>query len=284
MKALRALMVLFGLLASGAAIAGMVEQVFDVDVTATSMYGRSYSQAIKVTLFRDDAKARSPFMVLNHGRAANPADFVKLGRAKYTANSTYFVSRGFAVFVLTRMGYGVSGGEDVEYTGTCAVRNYPAGYEAAAAQSLKVIELARSLPYIDASRGIVVGQSYGGATSIALAAKNAEGVVAAINFAGGGGGDPIGRPGNPCRPDLLEDMFASFGAKSKIPTLWLYSENDKYFGKTHPREWFDAFRRKGGSGDFVQLPANGDDGHGSFTRNPAGWRPAVEDFLRKNGF
>jgi len=34
----------------------------------------------------------------------------------------------------------------------------------------------------------------------------------------------------------------------------------------------------------VQLPPYGEDGHGSFTRNPAAWRPAFEEFLRRNGF
>jgi len=63
-----------------------------------------------------------------------------------------------------------------------------------------------------------------------------------------------------------------------------YSENDKYFGKDKPRGWFRAFQAAGGKGEFVQLPPHGADGHGSFTNNPAAWRPAFEAFLRQNGF
>ena len=37
--------------------------------------------------------------------------------------------------------------------------------------------------------------------------------------------------------------------------------------KTEAR--FDAFIAAGGNGRFVQLPAFEDNGHGSFTRNPA---------------
>ena len=189
-----------------------------------------------------------------------------MGRQRYGDNSRYFVEKGFAVFVPTRIGYGVTGGDDVEYSGACNARNYPPAYEAAAQQSLKVLEHLRTLAYVDAQRGLLVGQSFGGATSLALAAGNPPGVLAAVNFAGGGGGNPTARPGDPCRADLLRKLFAGYGATARIPTLWLYSENDKYFGREHPQEWFKAFVAAGGKGEFVQLPAHGEDGHPSFTR------------------
>jgi dienelactone hydrolase len=265
-----------------------VEEVIEIPVKVASIYGRVYEHPIKVTVFRESDRSRSPFLILNHGRPAKVADFAKMGRVRFADNAKYFVSLGFVVFVPTRVGYGVTGGEDVEYSGSCGGKNYPPVYQAAAQQSISVIEYARALPYIDADKGIVVGQSFGGATAIALASKNLPSVVAAVNFAGGGGGDPIGRPGNPCRDDYLADLFGAYGATSRIPTLWLYSENDRYFGKEKPRIWFDRFVAKGGIGEFVQLPALtpplGEDGHISFTRNPNAWRPAFEDFLRRNGF
>jgi len=265
-----------------------VEEVVDVPVSVKNMYGREFAQSVKVTVFRDDQRDKSPFLLLNHGRPAQSADFVKMGRQRYTESSRYFVSKGFAVFVPTRLGYGETGGEDVEYSGTCTQKNYPPAYEAAAQQGIKVIEYARAQPYVDANRGLVVGQSMGGAAAIALAAKNPPGVVAAVNFAGGGGGDPVGRAGNPCRADLMERLFASYGSAARMPTLWLYSENDKYWGKDIPHEWFSAFQRKGGAGEFLQLPplppSLGQDGHLTFTRNAEAWRPAFEDFLRRHGF
>jgi len=271
-----------------AACAGLREELIDLPVTASSIYGRSYSGTIKVVVWRDDARERSPFMLLNHGRPSSPADMAKMGTVKYSDNSRYFVGLGFAVFVPTRMGYGVSGGEDLEYSGGCSDKRYVPAYEAAAQQSLQLIEYARSRPYVDAARGLVVGQSYGGMTSAALAAKNPAGVVAAVNFAGGGGGDPKGRPGNPCRADLLEALYAQYGTTARIPTLWLYSENDRYWGKDRPRTWFAAFTAKGAPAEFVQLPALppelGDDGHATFTRHPSAWRPPFEAFLRQQGF
>lgn len=261
-----------------------IEEVADIPVTVTNMYGTTFTRPIKVTIFRDDKKERAPFLILNHGRPANASGFAKMARVKYSKNAKYFVSKGFAVFVPTRMGYGVTGGNDAEYSGSCSSRNYPPAYEAAAQQSLTVIDFARTQPYVDPGRGLVVGQSFGGATAIAVAAKNVKGVVATVNFAGGGGGNPDTSPENPCRPDLLAELFASYGARSRIPTLWLYSENDRYFGKTYPREWFEAFRKQGGRGEFVQLPAYEHDGHPSFTKNPGAWKPAFEKFLQSVGF
>ena len=96
-----------------------------------------------------------------------------------------------------------------------------------------------------------------------------------------GGAPRMDTPAQPCRPDMMRAMFADYGRSARIPTLWLYSENDRYFGASQPRAWFDAFVSAGGRGKFIQLPANGDDGHSSFTRNPTAWRPHFEAFLQE---
>ena len=236
------------MLGAGTGHAKIVEDIVDLPVKVTKADGQVVSHSIKLTIFRDDStRARSPFLILNHGRAVLEADRIKLGRARYSDNARYFVSRGFAVFIPTRVGYGITAGPDLEDSGPCRTKNYPPVYEAAAQQSIAVIEYAKTLPYIDPGKGLVVGQSLGGATAIALASKNIPGVMAAVNFAGGGGGNPETQPERPCRDDLLKQLFASYGATAKIPTLWLYSENDKYFGKEKPQAWFRAFMERGGS-------------------------------------
>ena len=101
----------------------------------------------------------------------------------------------------------------------------------------------------------------------------------AVNFAGGGGGRPDTHPEQPCSADRMTELFASYGASARIPTLWLYSENDKYWGAAIPRLWHEAFVDRGGTGQFVQLPPYKADGHPIFTGNPAAWKPAFEDFL-----
>jgi len=262
-----------------AAVGMIITTVIDLPVDVADMKGRRVAQTIKVTIIRDDARPKSGFMVLNHGRGVNAAINGRTSVLPYFANARYFVSKGYAVFLPLRIGYGVTGGPDVEFSGGCTERHYPPVYEAGAAQTVATIAYAKTLPYIDPNNGIVVGQSFGGAIAMAMAAKSIPGVRAAINFAGGGGGDPDTRPGQPCRPDLLANLFASYGATSHIPTLWLYSENDKFFGQQYPREWFQAFTERGGRGEFVTLPPYKQNGHPSFTGNPEAWRPAVEKFL-----
>ncbi|HET9734801.1 MAG TPA: dienelactone hydrolase [Burkholderiales bacterium] len=282
---MRRLALAFTLLAcSLPARAILQEQVVELAVTAANARGQSVTHPIKLTIFRDDAVARAPFLILNHGRSAKAEDFVKMARVRYSDNARYFVRQGFVVLVPTRIGYGITGGPDIEHSGGCRSKNYPPVYEATAQHTLQILAYARTLAYVDGERGIALGQSFGGTAAITIAAKNTPGVVAAVNFAGGGGGNPTERPGDPCRPDQLRKLFAGYGTTARIPTLWLYSENDKYFGREHPQAWFKAFVAAGGKGEFVQLPAHGEDGHGSFTRNPAAWRPAFEDFVRRNGF
>lgn len=269
------------LLSTAAAAAKTVEQVVQVPAEAADANGRVERRPIAVTIFRDAERARAPFLVLNHGRSRKAEERAKVGRARFSDNARYLVERGFAVFVPTRIGYGVTGGPDIEDSGDCKSKRYAPVYEAAAQQTLAVIAFAKAQRYVDPARGVVMGQSFGGTTAIALAAKGTEGVVAAVNFAGGGGGNPDDRPENPCRDDRLTALFAGYGKSARIPTLWLYSENDRYFGIQKPRAWFAAFRAKGGAGTFVTLPPVGDNGHGSFTSNPAAWRPAFEAFLRE---
>lgn len=269
----------------GAATAALHEEQLDVPVQVKNAYGKDVAQAIKVTLFFDDTQQRPmPVLVLNHGRAVDAKGRAELGRARFGVASKYFAARGFLVAVPTRVGYGVSGGEDVEDTGACDRKNYPPGYTAAAAQTLAVLDAVRRRPDAAADRAVIVGQSYGGATAVAVAALNPPGVLASINFAGGGGGNPVTRPAQPCEPQKLTQMFRGYGETARIPMLWIYTENDLFFGARWPREWFEAYVGAGGKAEFVQFPPHGDNGHLLFSRFPEVWQPKVDEFLDRLGF
>lgn len=282
---MRKLLLLLLAVAVNAAQAKLREEVIEVPVTVQDRFGKAVSAQLTVTVFSDDARsAPAPVAVINHGRAPDARDRAALGRPRYIDASRFLVQQGFIVAVPTRIGYGLTGGEDVEDSGACERKQYAPGYEAAAQQVLAVLAAVRRRPDAAPDRGVVLGQSYGGMTAMAVAAHNPSGVQAAINFAGGGGGNNKTRPQQPCATAQLEQLFAGYGAKARIPTLWIYSENDMYLGPRHPREWHAAFTRAGGAAEFVQYPPFGDDGHALFARSPKTWQPKVVEFLRAQGF
>ena len=272
-------------LACGAAAARTVEEQFELPVQVVDAYGKAVARPIAVTVFRDDARTGpQPLVVINHGRAVEAADRAALGRARMADAARWFVREGFVVALPTRIGYGVTGGDDVEDSGPCGNKRYAPGFAAAAQQTAAVLAAMQRRPEVAPDRAVELGQSFGGMTAVAVAALAPPGVVAAINFAGGGGGNPKTQPGRPCGPQQLERLAADYGASARLPMLWVYTENDRYFGPDHPKAWFEAFRKSGGVGEFVQFPPAGDDGHTLFTAFPQVWHPTVAAFLRRQGF
>jgi dienelactone hydrolase len=265
--------------------AKVVEEQFDLPVQVVDFYGKRIEQSIKVTVFSDDAlPGPKPVIVINHGRAGEVAERAAMGRARYPEASRWFARQGFVVALPTRIGYGASGGDDVELSGSCTRNPRPPNFDVAASQVVATLQAVRARPDAARDRSVIVGQSYGGGTTVAVAALNPPGVVAAVNFAGGAGGDPKNRPRDPCAPLQLKRTYAGYGETARVPMLWVYTENDQYWGPALPRTWFDAFRDAGGIGEFVQMPAHGDDGHQLFARFPDAWKPVVAEFLRKQGF
>src|SRR5687768_12921732 len=107
-RAIRAAL-LAALLLCVPAHARVVEETFELPIEVKDIRRKAHNHSFTVTVFRDDTRARSPFMVISHGRG-NPEVRANLGRSRYPDNARYFVSRGFAVFIPTRVGYGVTGG------------------------------------------------------------------------------------------------------------------------------------------------------------------------------
>lgn len=275
-----AFLVLFSI-ASGAS-AEVVEKVVKLPVRV-AVDGEIITRDIALTVVRDDARKKSPFMILNHGRAPSAEGRAKYGRAVFRDQARYFVEQGFAVFLPTRIGYGVTGGPDIESSGACNAKDYPASLAPAVAQVAAAVNYAHAQDYVDGARGVVLGTSVGGFTTIAASAASLRGVKAAVNFAGGAGGDPEKRTDAPCQPERIGATFGAFGARGGVPTLWLYAQNDRYWGASHPKQWFAQFVASGGKGQFVSLPAIGDDGHGAFTKDMGSWKPSVAAFLKSAG-
>jgi dienelactone hydrolase len=282
---LKLILILF--LFCNSSFAKIIEEIIEVPVSVSNSNftnNPKFEQKITVTIWRDDSIKKAPYLLFSHGRAGTDQERGKFGRSSEKRNSEYFVSKGFTVILPTRIGYGVSGGPDADYSGACGNKNYLEARKVAIDQSKQVLNHVFNFSYIDRTKGIVVGQSVGGFTTIGLSAENISGLKGAINFAGGDGGDPIKSAEKPCGDYLIKDTFAKYGASNKVPTLWLYSVNDKFWGEQLPKDWFAAFQKAGGKGQFISLPAYKEDGHSIFRGDLNAWKNDFEKFLKGVGF
>jgi len=257
------------------------ERVIHIPMTVPGSSG-TRRLTLEATLYRPDGPGPFPLVVLSHGTPRNPEQRVAQGRLTYSVQAWKFVSMGFAVVIPMRRGYGHSEGSYAEDEGPLDQANfYGAGVESA--RDLRAtVEYVSSLPFIDPQRLILAGHSSGGFASLILASLGLPGVRGIINFNGGRGSAARFN----CSPDRLIEACGRAGRTTRVPTLWIYSENDSYFPPRLAREMHAAFQRAGGRGEFIMLPPFCEEGHFLFTdvRGLALWTPVVSRFLKELGF
>jgi len=229
---------------------------------------------LETTLFKPDGDGPFPLVVINHGKA--PGDPVFQERARFSFASREFVRRGYVVALPMRLGFSKSGGSYV--SPGC---NIASNGEQQADWVDGVIGWLRQQPYVSPDRIVVVGQSHGGLTAMALGARNPPGVRGIVNFAGG-----LRFTDTRCIwENSLAQAFARYGARSRLPSLWFYGDNDSYFP---PAVWQDLLARYTGSGGSARMVAFGNfarDAHGMFAARAglAIWVPEMERFLESIG-
>jgi pimeloyl-ACP methyl ester carboxylesterase len=221
-------------------------------------------------------------VLINHGSPPVPSERskIKLGRCDQEA-AQWFLKRGYAVAFVLRRGYGESGGEWAEEQLGCAQADYVHEGLETAIDIAATVEFLTGQTEVKPSNAVVVGHSAGGWGTIAYGSVLHPKVGAFVVMAGGRGGHRDKRPNNNCRPDLLADAAGHFGKTARTPMLWIYSENDSFFGPPIARALYRAFTSKGGVADFEQLSPYGADGHRLFF-GPGGsaiWGPLVERYL-----
>ncbi|CUW38233.1 Dienelactone hydrolase [Magnetospirillum sp. XM-1] len=259
-----------------AARAGLVEEAGGLAVSF-SEGGRAV--ALDALIIRPDDRLRHPLAVLSHGAPRDAADRETMSPGAMRAQAREFARRGWVVVTFMRRGYGQSEGEYVESSGKCASPDYVTSGRRSADDIRAVIRAMAAKPYVDASRILSVGRSAGGLATVALAADPPPGLVAAISFAGGRGSV---RPDEVCVPARLVEAFATFGKTSRVPMLWVYAENDHFFGPALARQFHDAFAGAGGKAEFIAAAPFGNDGHSLFSeKGQPIWTRYVDDFLAR---
>jgi dienelactone hydrolase len=231
-----------------------------------------------------------PLAIMNHGVSLNPRDRSLFPLVEFRDAAVWFARRGYFVVAPVGSGYGASAtdvpergiyGPFFSKVGKCSNPNFRDPGLAVAQVDLWIIDFLASENRTLPNDVLVVGQSAGGWAAIALSSLNPPPIKAIITFAAGRGGRVDGKPNNNCAPDRLVEATGEFGRTSRVPMLWIYIENDTFFGPALSKRMHEAFTAAGGRAEYHLLPPFADEGHflvGSAS-SISMWSPLVEGFL-----
>jgi dienelactone hydrolase len=229
-----------------------------------------------------DRPGRHPLVVLTHGTSNKPEARAHLTPWAQDEQAQWFARRGYVAIVVVREGYGRSGGKRDSTNGGCnpARGSFVQIGEASVEDLRAVMKFAQGLPEVDSEAMLSVGVSTGGFAQVALSADPPKGLKAAISFAGGNGGD--GHEHN-CNLSGVIDAFHDFGKSAHkhgdLPMLWIYAQNDHWFPPAMAQQFDAAYKKGGGTEQFVAAPPDGEDGHHLYM-HVAAWSDTVTAFLK----
>jgi len=237
-------------------------------------------ERLEALTVRPDRPERFPLVLMVHGTPRYSSRRSHMSPAAYIGPAVAFASRGYAVVSIMRRGFGRSDGpyaEEYATGATCGNRDYLRVARISAEDVLGAVAALRAEHWVDPDRVVLLGQSTGGLAVTAAAAATPPGLVGILDFAGGRGSDA---PYHVCDEDHLVGAFGEFGKTARTPALWVFAENDQFFGPDLARRMLDAYRAGGAPARLVMLPPVGTDGHDALTIAPLEliW-PPVEEFL-----
>lgn len=228
---------------------------------------------LETTIYRPVGTGPFPVVIINHGKQSGDPKWQ--ARAKYLLPARYFLSRGYLVVLPMRQGFSKSTGNYI--SGGCNVHSNGL---AQAEDVVAVIEYLKTQNFVDSSRIVVVGQSHGGLTTMALGSLNHPSVKGLINFAGGLRQERcVGWEHN------LAQAFGSYGEVTTLPSIWFYGDNDSYWQPWLYKEMHQKYTAKGANAKLVAYGNFGSDAHGMFAAKAGQsiWHAEVTQFLAAIG-
>ena len=83
----------------------------------------------------------------------------------------------------------------------------------------------------------------------------------------------------------MEALMSEYGKTTRVPSLWLYAQNDSYWGADWPRAWHRAYAIHYSPTQFVMTESVPNaDGHQLLARGSRLWSAYVDRFLEELGF
>ncbi|MBR0848669.1 alpha/beta hydrolase [Bradyrhizobium diazoefficiens] len=223
------------------------------------------------TFYPPSGPGPAPLAVFTHG---SDIGRTQLRSWSFATEAHWFRDNGFAVLALMRRGRGSSEGINGEETFGRAhdgsLVDVSAGVAEAVEDLSSAIAYGRTLPGVRPGPVLLAGQSRGGFLAMHYAGLKPHEVMAVINFSGGW--YPYGPVTTPYYAN------AGSGATDKVPQLWLYADNDKFYKEALIREYYGAFTAAGGRARFELLHGIPGDGH-LLRLFPGRWQPMANEFL-----
>jgi dienelactone hydrolase len=279
------------MVASGSVGHGLAEERSSTPQIQEEVWGLPLPLPVLAYVVRPVGDGPFPLVIMNHGIAIDPRERSFFPLIEFRDAAFWFARRGNVVVSPVRYGgpgLDVPGrgiyGPFFAQVGACTKPNFQGPGLAIATLNNWIIDYMSSQKLVAPNGVVIVGQSGGGWGAIALSSLNPPSVRAIVTFAAGRGGRVDGKPNNNCAPDRLVAATGEFGRTSRIPMLWIYTENDTYFGPEVSKPMHDAFTAAGGNAEYHLFPAFGNDGHFMIDSKDAVplWAPLVSEFLDKH--
>lgn len=241
--------------------------------------GRVYH--LSAFIARPEGDGPFPVVVVTHGAPRIAADRARMTPEGSARQVRDFARRGWAAISVMRRGYGASDGAYAEDAGRCDRRDYETAGRESAEDVRGAIGWIAAQPWADHRRILLVGVSAGGFAMSALGADPPAGAIGIVSFAGGRGSRA---PDDVCQPERLVAAFRAFGRTTRLPALWIYAENDRFFGPELAWAMHSAYAAGGTPVELAMLSPFGEDGHYVYGAAHSRWWPLVDLFLRRHGW
>jgi len=227
------------------------------------------------TLYKPNGSGPFPLVILNHGscfRSDCDATF------KWTWMGKFYDQYNFVALAPMRRGRGKSEGSYAE-PDSCGPGDQDHGLSNAIEDMDSIVAYAKTLPFVDLSKIVLLGVSRGGLLSLIYANKRPElAVVGTVSFVGGWTSDE-------CDPVFNHSQFTELGKSSgkRAPSLWIYGENDRLWSNQSIDSYVRAFDKGDGKLTFRLHPVPGGDGH-RIPQFSNLWESDLHQFMSQIGF
>jgi alpha/beta superfamily hydrolase len=136
-------------------------------------------RGLEALLIRPAGTRRYPLALISHGAPREAGKRPGMTPNRFYVQAAEFARRGFAALVVMRRGYGNSGGDYAENSGSCDRRNYLIAAKASVSDLRAAIDAMNERGDVTTQGMIAVGVSAGGFASVALTADPPPGLAAA---------------------------------------------------------------------------------------------------------